>query len=105
VEWEYRKILLNEHLRSGDDIELLCQAGKEGWELIAIAPNSVAYLRRAIAGMPRPPEGPHETDATAPTKPKYRDPATGGTWSGRGRMATWLKHKLEAGEDIEKYRV
>jgi DNA-binding protein H-NS len=38
-------------------------------------------------------------------KPKYRDPATGETWSGRGRMATWLKRKQDAGEDIEKYRV
>jgi hypothetical protein len=38
-------------------------------------------------------------------KPKYRDPATGETWSGPGRMANWLKRKLDAGEDIEKYRV
>src|SRR5262249_47464058 len=52
VEWQYRKILLNEHVRSGDDIELLCAAGKQGWELIAITPNSVAYLRRAIEDRP-----------------------------------------------------
>ena len=38
-------------------------------------------------------------------KAKYRDPATGETWSGRGRMASWLKRKQDAGEDIEKYRV
>ena len=38
-------------------------------------------------------------------KPKYRDPVTGDTWSGRGRMATWLKRKQDAGEDIEKYLV
>jgi DNA-binding protein H-NS len=38
-------------------------------------------------------------------KPKYRDPVTGDTWSGRGRMASWLKAKQDAGEDIEKYRV
>jgi H-NS histone family len=37
-------------------------------------------------------------------KPKYRDRATDETWSGRGRMATWLKDKQDAGEDIEKYR-
>jgi DNA-binding protein H-NS len=36
-------------------------------------------------------------------KAKYRDGKTGGTWSGRGRMATWLKSKQEAGEKIEKY--
>jgi len=105
VEWQYRKILLNEHVRSGDDIELLCAAGKEGWELIAITPNSVAYLRRAIDDTPNHVQTAHETEAAGAIKPKYRDPATGETWSGRGRMATWLKHKHDAGEDIEKYRV
>ena len=30
---------------------------------------------------------------------------TGDTWTGRGRMARWLKVKQDAGEDIEKYRV
>jgi DNA-binding protein H-NS len=38
-------------------------------------------------------------------KPKYRNPATGEIWSGRGRMATWLKNKQDAGEEVEKYRV
>jgi hypothetical protein len=109
VEWQYRKILLNDHVRNGDDIELLCAAGKQGWELIAITPNSVAYLRRAIEDT-RTHVHPHvhaahENGAAAAIKAKYRDPATGDTWSGRGRMATWLKHKQDAGEDIEKYRV
>jgi DNA-binding protein H-NS len=36
---------------------------------------------------------------------KYRDPVTGDTWTGRGRMATWLRKKQDAGEDIEKYLV
>jgi hypothetical protein len=109
VEWQYRKILLNEHVRNGDDIELLCAAGKQGWELIAITPNSVAYLRRAIEDTPTHVHphvhAAHENGAAGAIKPKYRDPATGETWSGRGRMATWLKHKQDAGEDIEKYRV
>jgi DNA-binding protein H-NS len=36
-------------------------------------------------------------------KAKYRDGKTGETWSGRGRMASWLKAKQDAGEKIEKY--
>jgi DNA-binding protein H-NS len=36
-------------------------------------------------------------------KAKYRDGKTGETWSGRGRMARWLKAKQDAGENIEKY--
>ena len=38
-------------------------------------------------------------------KAKYRDPKTNETWSGRGRMASWLKGKQDAGEKIEKYLV
>lgn len=38
-------------------------------------------------------------------KAKYRDPKTKETWSGRGRMASWLKGKQDAGEKIEKYLV
>jgi len=30
---------------------------------------------------------------------------SGEIWSGRGRMASWLKKKQDAGEEIEKYRV
>jgi len=36
-------------------------------------------------------------------KIKYRDPKSGGTWSGRGRMARWLSEKVKAGENAEKY--
>ena len=38
-------------------------------------------------------------------KAKYRDPKSKETWSGRGRMASWLKAKQDAGEKIEKYLV
>ena len=38
-------------------------------------------------------------------KAKYRDPKTKETWSGRGRMASWLKTKQDGGESIEKYLV
>jgi DNA-binding protein H-NS len=38
-------------------------------------------------------------------KAKYRDPKTNETWSGRGRMASWLKSKEDAGEKIDKYLV
>ena len=38
-------------------------------------------------------------------KAKYRDPATGDTWSGRGRMSTWLAAKVKAGEKASRYLV
>ena len=46
VRWEYRKIPLNEHARSSDDIDVLCDAGENRWELVTILPNNVAYLKR-----------------------------------------------------------
>lgn len=36
-------------------------------------------------------------------KAKFRDPKTGDTWSGRGRMASWLAAKVKGGEKPEKY--
>lgn len=36
-------------------------------------------------------------------KVKYRDPKSGETWSGRGRMARWLSEKIKAGEKQDKY--
>jgi DNA-binding protein H-NS len=36
---------------------------------------------------------------------KYRDPKTGETLLGRGRMANWLKSKQDASEDIDDYLV
>ena len=36
-------------------------------------------------------------------KVKYRDPKSGETWSGRGRMARWLADKVKAGDKQEKY--
>ena len=69
--------------------------------------NNVAYLKRKIDDEPvaAATDRQHQDEPTVGAKPKYRDPRTDETWSGRGRMATWLKRKQDAGEDIEKYRV
>ena len=37
--------------------------------------------------------------------PKYRDPATGDAWSGRGLQPLWLKAKIAAGADLESFRI
>ena len=111
AEWEYLKIDLNQHPPRVDELDLLNQAGADRWELVNITATNIAYLKRLVeesnsAGMrnrlhARSPDGNgnlgHEVAI------KYRDQATGDTWTGRGRMATWLKRKQEAGEDIRKY--
>ena len=123
TEWEYRKIALNQMSRRVDEVDLLCDAGEEGWELVAILPNNVAYMKRPVedgqvsAATARSDDAikwPQRADANnhaAPAakgyevKPKYRDPKTNETWSGRGRMANWLKSKQDAGENIDDYLV
>jgi hypothetical protein len=48
IEWEYRRLTLNDVPRNSSDVELLCQAGEEGWELVAILANNIAYLKRPL---------------------------------------------------------
>jgi hypothetical protein len=46
--WQYRVIDLSDLPREADDIDLLNAAGDEGWELVAITINAVAYLKRRL---------------------------------------------------------
>ena len=66
-------------------------------------------LRREIAALERR-EDKHSGNGKSKGKAKaasvkYRDLKTGETWSGRGRMATWLATKVKAGEKLAKYLV
>jgi len=45
------------------------------------------------------------TKAKTPVAPKYRDPATGATWTGRGRAPVWLAEKLAQGQTREQYLI
>ena len=132
--WEYRKIALNQLSAKTNDVDVLNDAGDESWELVAILPNNIAYLKREIRsfaaegaeegsaaaengkaeinGTVAAAEGPRilsaepeREESRAEVKAKYRDSKTGETWSGRGLMAGWLKKKQDAGEDIDKYLV
>jgi hypothetical protein len=120
-EWEYRKIDLNQQRPRSDELDMLNTCGADGWELVAITSNNVAYLKRPIEELVVPSEYSRDAPTSAKdwhtngnderegriqeVKAKYRDPTTNETWSGRGRMANWLKRKQEAGEDIHKYLV
>jgi len=47
-EWEYRKLDLNDVPRKSSDIDALCAAGRDGWELVGVNVNNMAYLKREI---------------------------------------------------------
>jgi hypothetical protein len=46
--WEYRKIDLKDLPNKIEDIDILDDAGRDGWELVAIGTNHVAYLKRQV---------------------------------------------------------
>jgi hypothetical protein len=47
-QWEYSKIDLNNVPVKASDLDALDDAGKEGWELVGITANNVAYLKRML---------------------------------------------------------
>jgi DNA repair photolyase len=54
-QWEHRKFNLNEAPRKLDDIDLLNDAGEQGWELVTITTNSMAYFKRRLEDTAPPP--------------------------------------------------
>jgi hypothetical protein len=51
-QWEYRKIDLTAARGDRQEIQWLNQAGAEGWELVRVTDNNVAYLKREMASKP-----------------------------------------------------
>jgi hypothetical protein len=52
VEWEYITISLNDIPFKPGVIEVLNDAGKERWELVAVSSNNIAYLKRQVGPAP-----------------------------------------------------
>jgi hypothetical protein len=48
-QWQYCAIYLNDAPRGSDAIDILNDAGGEGWELIGITANNIAYMKRQLA--------------------------------------------------------
>jgi len=70
----------------------------------------IAALRKQLAALgeidaPKPLRGRKKLRKAKAVASKYRDPKSGETWSGRGRMARWLAAKVKAGEKVAKYLI
>ena len=48
MQWEYLKLDLNAVPRRGNEIDVLNGAGSDGWELVTVTRNGIAFLKRAI---------------------------------------------------------
>ena len=44
-------------------------------------------------------------DGRGPVAPKYLDPASGSTWTGRGRRPLWLEAAIKAGHVADHYLI
>lgn len=51
----------------------------------------------------RAPAAPRKTSGKV--APKYRNPATGDTWSGRGLKPNWLRAAIESGRALEDFAI
>ena len=47
--WEYEKIDLNAVPAKASELDVLDRAGSDGWELVAITANGMAYMKRQFA--------------------------------------------------------
>jgi DNA-binding protein H-NS len=60
---------------------------------VTVAPNSGATTR------------PRRGKKSRRVPPKYRNPKTGETWSGRGRTARWIAQAEQEGKSREKFLI
>jgi DNA-binding protein H-NS len=57
------------------------------------------------AGAPPSRSGRSNAAAAPRLPPKYRDPESGATWSGRGLKPRWLSVALDAGRSLDEFRI
>jgi Domain of unknown function (DUF4177) len=67
-QWEYQKVDLHDVPRKHDEIDILNDAGKDGWELVAITTNNMAILKRQVPEPAAAPKSPRRKSVT-PTNP------------------------------------
>ncbi len=48
---------------------------------------------------------PKRSGSTGKVAPKYRDPTTGDTWTGRGLQPKWLRAALAAGRSLSDFTI
>jgi DNA-binding protein H-NS len=62
-------------------------------------------LTVADLGTTKAPKAPKGDGTTRKVAPKFRNPATDETWSGRGLKPKWLAAALESGRTLEEFAV
>lgn len=68
---------------------------------LGIADVTSAFSKVAIRGS----KGPAGGRSGTKVEPKFRNSATGETWSGRGLQPTWLKNALASGKSLDEFKI
>jgi hypothetical protein len=63
-EWEYATVSLSDLPAKTHPVDVLNDAGVQGWELVAITPNNIACLKRQIPRRRSRPAPPPATPAS-----------------------------------------
>jgi hypothetical protein len=71
--WEYKIVSLSETSRKERDIDVLADAGDDGWELVAVTPNNLAYLKRPADPPTSPPRTRRASTRSAATPASEQD--------------------------------
>lgn len=58
-----------------------------------------------LAAAPAVAERASRTGRRGTVKPKYQDPVSGKTWSGRGVMPKWMKEAIDAGRSRDEFLI
>ena len=95
--WEYRKIMLNQLSAKTNDVDVLNDAGDEGWELVAILANNIAYLKRQVGE-----SVPEATARGAASLPKDTNRNGNGPAAGSGYRAPVKYRDPEAARMLEE---
>jgi len=61
--------------------------------------------RKQQSAEPKAKKIPSGTDRRSVVAPKYRDSATGVTWTGRGKQPKWLSAAISAGKTLEDFKI
>jgi DNA-binding protein H-NS len=87
--------------------ENMANAIRDVKQLMAQHGLTVADLGGAGAKVPKTARAKKASsgDARAAVAPKYRDNATGDTWTGRGKSPKWLAAKLATGATKEQFLI
>jgi DNA-binding protein H-NS len=85
---------------------LMEQYGITAADLGRRKPGRPAKIETAVAAAPAP-SGPKRRSKMAGKKvpPKYRNKATGDTWSGRGLKPRWLADAIAAGKKLSDFAI